>query len=326
METNNTLSSTLDALIKLQRNNAEILSKLSDVINSEADTVELKIEDISNGTIKTVSIPSLGSMKKDIERVDENIKQLSGISTTNSSVQLQDGTYRTITKTSLKTPASDIKNIQVPTNFENKNNWFFESFLNPYLYVTYDFSSQIDPNYKEIKSQRFILNLDNNTKQSIFNEKFKGNSNIEYNNFIDAIVSSGIAYAIDDDIIKLPPKEIRYFGNFSVLRVFEQNETVLINGVNATKKNLRFQLDKLTYNDKTSNLLETQQLKVGDSLLVNKNNRNTSVGQAVHRVGVHALGEHILVVLVHRRELPTVLWVQTQAWCGRLAQLFHCHS
>ena len=275
METTNTLSSVIDNLIKLQRNNAEILSKLSDVINSESDTVELKIEDISNDTIKTVSLPSMGSLLKNIERLDENIKQLSGISSSDASIRLQDGTYRTVATTSLKKPADDIQNIIVPTSFENKNNWFFESFLNPYLYVSYNFGTQINPDTREVKSQRFILNLDNDTKQSIFNEEFKGNSNIEYNNFIDTIVGAGIEYALDDDVIKLPPKESRFFGNFSVLRVFEENETVTVDGVESTKKNIKFQLDKLTYNDKTSNLLETQQLKIGDSLLVNKNKRNT---------------------------------------------------
>ena len=275
MEVKNTLSSIVDNLIKLQRNNAEILSRLSDVINSEADTVELKIEDISNDTIKSVSIPSLGSIKKDIERIDENIKQLSGLSGTDASVRLQDGTFRTVAKTSLKKPAADISNIEVPTSFENKNNWFFESFLNPYLYVTYNFGNQINPDTKEVKSQRFILNLDTDSKQSIFNEEFKNNSTIDYNDFIDTITSAGIQYALDEDVVRLPPKESRFYGNFSVLRVFEENETVDVNGVEATKKNLKFQLDKLTYNDKNSNLLETQQLKIGDSLLVNKNNRNT---------------------------------------------------
>ncbi len=275
MEVNNTLSSIIDNLIKLQRNNSEILSKLSDIINSDADTVELKIEDISNDTIKSISLPSLGSIKKDIERLDETIKQLSGLSASDASIKLQDGTYATIFKSSLKKSAQDITSIEVPKSFQNKNNWFFESFLNPYLYVSFDFGNQLNADTKEIKSQRFILNLDTDVKMSLFNEEFKNNSNIEYNNFIDTITGAGIQFALDEDIIKLPPKESKFYGNFSVLRVFEENEEVNINGVTAIKKNLKFQLDKLSYNDKTSRLLETQQLKVGDSLLVNKNDRNT---------------------------------------------------
>jgi len=275
MESKNTLASVIDNLIKLQRNNSDILSKLSDVINSEADTVELKIEDISNNSIKTVSIPSLGSLKKDVQRIDENIKQLTGLSGSDASIRLQDGTFRTVATTSLMKAASDIKNIKVPTSFQNKNNWFFESFLNPYLYVTYNFGKEINPDTREAKSHRFILNLNDDSKLSLFNQSFKGNSNIDYNDFIDTIVGAGIEYALDEDVIKLPPKESRFYGNFSVLRSFEENETVEVNGVNAIKKNIKFQLDKLTYNDKTSNLLETQQLKIGDSVLVNKNSKNT---------------------------------------------------
>jgi len=275
MKSTNTLSSVVDNLIKLQRNNSEILSKLSDIINSEADTVELKIEDISNDTIRTVSLPSMGSVLKELERQDQNIKQLAGLGDSDASVRLPDGTYRTITKSSLEKAADDLTNIDVPTAFNNKNNWFFESFLNPYLYVAYNFGEQINPYTKKVSSQKFILNLDTDGKLSIFNENYKGESNIDYNDFIDNIIGNGIEYALDEDVIDLPPVEPRYYGNFSVIRVFEQTEDVEIDGVSATKKNLKFQLDKLTYNDKNSTLLETQQLKIGDSLLVNKNDKNT---------------------------------------------------
>ena len=69
----NSLSSIVDNLIKLQRNNTEILTKLSAVVNSDSDVVTLTLEDIANDNIKTVTIPSFGALKKDIERLDENI-------------------------------------------------------------------------------------------------------------------------------------------------------------------------------------------------------------------------------------------------------------
>ena len=160
MKSTNTLSSVLDNLIKLQRNNSELLSKFSDIINSEADTVELKIEDISNGTIRTITVPSMGGVLKELERQDQNIKQLAGIGDSDASIKLPDGTFRTITKSSLEKAADDLTNIDVPTAFNNKNNWFFESFLNPYLYVAYNFGEQINPYTKKVSSQKFILNLD----------------------------------------------------------------------------------------------------------------------------------------------------------------------
>lgn len=271
----NSLSSIVDSLIKLQRNNSEILTKLSDVVNSDVDTVTLSIEDISNNNIKNITIPSLGSLKKDIQRLDENIEQLTALNGKDASVKLPDGTFRTIIKSSLRKGAEPITSITSPSSFSSKNNWFFESFLNPFLYVGLDFSGQLNPDTKQAKMQKFILNLDTTDKLLIFNGQIKNNPNLSYADFLDIINENGITYAIDDDVLDLPPVEPRYYGNFSVLRVFEENESVLINGVTATKKNLKFQLDKLFYNDKTSSVLETQQLKKGDSVVVNKNNKNT---------------------------------------------------
>ncbi len=274
-EINNSLSSVVDNLIKLQRNNTEILTKLTEVVNSDADVVTLTIEDIANDNIKTVTIPSLGALQKNIERLDENITQISALNNKEASVQLPDGTFRTIITSSLKKNADDIQTVQSPTEFESKNNWFFESFLNPFLYVGFNFPTQLNPDTIKVQSQKFILDLDNDEKLRIFNEQLKNNPDLLYADFLDIINTNGILYTIDDDILDLPPVEPRFYGNFSVLRVFESNETVIVNGEEATKKVQKFQLDKLTYSDKNSNTLETQQLKIGDSLLVNKNEKNT---------------------------------------------------
>ena len=65
----NSLSSIVDNLIKLQRNNTEILTKLSEVVNSDADIVTLTLEDIANDNIKTVTIPSFGALSKNITNI-----------------------------------------------------------------------------------------------------------------------------------------------------------------------------------------------------------------------------------------------------------------
>tara|TARA_B100000497_G_scaffold126908_1_gene167119 strand:+ start:655 stop:4110 length:3456 start_codon:yes stop_codon:yes gene_type:complete len=271
----NSLSSIVDNLIKLQRNNTEILTKLSAVVNSDADVVTLTLEDIANDNIKTVTIPSFGALKKDIERLDENITQISALNNKDASVQLPDGTFRTIVKSTLKKSADDIVKVQTPTGFKSKSNWFFESFLNPLLYVGLNFPTQLDPDTTKVKMQKFILNLDTEAKLNIFNLQIKNNPDLSYADFLDLINTNGILYTIDDDVLDLPPVEPRFYGNFSVLRVFESTENIVVDGVDTTKKTQKFQLDKITYNDKNSSTLETQQLKVGDSLLVNKNDKST---------------------------------------------------
>lgn len=271
----NSLSSIVSNLVSLQRDNTEKLTKLSEIVNSDTDTVTLNFEDIANGNVKSVTVPSLGSILKNIERLDENIKQISALNNKDASVQLPDGTFRTIVKSTLKKSADDITSIQTPTEFESKNNWFFESFLNPYLYVGLNFPDELNPNTIKCQIQKFILNIDNDVKLNIYNNDIKNNPDLSYFDFLDIINTNGILYTIDDEVVDLPPVEPRYYGNFNVLRVFESNENVIIDGIDATKKVQKFQLDKLSYNDKNSATLETQQLRVGDSLLVNKNDKNT---------------------------------------------------
>ena len=271
----NSLSSIVDNLIKLQRNNTEILTKLSEVVNSDADIVTLTLEDIANDNIKTVTIPSFGALSKNIQRLDENISQISALNNKDASIRLKDGTFRTIITSSLKKSADDITSVTTPTEFESKNNWFFESFLNPFLYIGLNFPTQLNPNTVKCQVQKFILNIDTNDKLTLYNNDIKNNPDLAYGDFLDLINQNGILYTIDDDVIDLPPVEPKYYGNFSVLRVFEATETVVINGLDVTKKTQKFQLDKITYNDKNSSTLETQQLKVGDSILVNKNQKNT---------------------------------------------------
>lgn len=274
-KTKNSLSNLADNLIKLQQNNNEILIKLSEVVNSDAETVTFTLQDTTNNNIKTVTVPSLGNIKKDLQRLDTNIQQISTLNDSNADVRLKDGTFRTIIKSSLKKSAQTIDVTEVPVTFKSKNNWFFESFLNPFLYVGLDYTGQINPDTKQVKMLKYILNLNTPDKLDIYNTNIKNNPDLTYSNFLDLINENGISYAIDDDILNLPPVEPRYFGNFSILRVFEDTESVTQNGNTFTVKNLKFQLDKLFYNDKESVTLETQQLKVGDSLLVNKNDRNT---------------------------------------------------
>lgn len=274
-KTKNSLSNLADNLIKLQQNNSEILSKLSEVVNSDAETVTFTLQDEQSGSIKTVTIPSLGNIKKDIQRLESNLLQMSSLNEKNADVRLKDGTFRTIIASSLKKAGSTIQSTAIPSTFNSKNNWFFESFLNPYLYVGLDYTGQINPDTKKVKMVKFILNLNSPDKLELYNQNIKNNPDLTYSAFLDLINENGISYAIDDDILDLPPVEPRYYGNFSVLRVFEDNETVTKDNVTFTIKNIKFQLDKLFYNDKNSSTLETQQLKVGDSLLVNKNTRNT---------------------------------------------------
>ena len=87
------LSSLLNNLLRVNQNSLEIMNKLSNITTTDADVVEIDVID-ENNQISKVFVPSYGQIKADINRLDTNIQQLSGIGESNANVQLQDGSFR----------------------------------------------------------------------------------------------------------------------------------------------------------------------------------------------------------------------------------------
>ena len=73
----NSLSYFLEQALILEKNSLETVSKISDAVTSQKDTVTLTLTDPNNpsNTIK-YSIPSFGFLKSEIERLDNSIKTL----------------------------------------------------------------------------------------------------------------------------------------------------------------------------------------------------------------------------------------------------------
>jgi hypothetical protein len=120
--TKHSLTTLLQDLLKVQRNGFEILNKLSQVVSSNADTVEIEILDDDNN-IKKIVVPSFGRLKSEITRLDTNIQSLSGIGDGDSVLQLDDGSYRKIILNTLQKEADSLLTIDNPTNFNTKTNW-----------------------------------------------------------------------------------------------------------------------------------------------------------------------------------------------------------
>ena len=127
--TKHSLTTLLSDLLKVQKNGFEILNKLSQVVSSNSDTVEIEILDELDN-IKKVIVPSFGRLSSELTRLDDNIKNLGGLGEGDSVLQLEDGTYRKIILNTLQKEADTLKTMSVPGEFESRENWFFESFLN----------------------------------------------------------------------------------------------------------------------------------------------------------------------------------------------------
>ena len=181
------LSTLLNNLLRVNQNSLEIMNKLSDITTSNSEVVEIDVID-SNNQISKVFVPSYGQLKADINRLDSNIKQLSGIGDSNANIQLEDGSFRQLMLTNLKLEGNTITKIANPTTFDSKSNWFFESFLNPLLYISFDFSTQIPADTERCKIQRFILNLDTQFQLNVWKNELLSKSNLDYIEFFQLIL------------------------------------------------------------------------------------------------------------------------------------------
>lgn len=274
MDTKYSLTTLLNDLLRLQNNSYQIISKVSDLVSSKSDTIEMPVMD-ANGVIQSVQVPSFGAIKDQLTRLESDVKSIAGIGETESSVRLSDGSFRKILVSNFQREAADIKSMPVPISFNTKENWFFESFLNPLLYVSFNLGDQVKYNTENVEVSRYILNIDSDAQKQVFNNNFLSKADIQYENFAKVLIANGITYFLDQDVIPLPPRSLRYFGNFAVTKITDDTVTEQIDNVNYSKRVIRVQLDSLTYNDSQSEFLGTQSLKIGDSLIVNSGRQNT---------------------------------------------------
>ena len=274
MDTKNSLTTLLNDLLKLQNNSYQIISAVSDLVTSKSDTIQIPVLD-ANGVVQSVAVPSFGAIKDQLVRIESDIKSITGIGESNSSIRLADGTFRKILINEFQREANDVANMVVPKSFSKRENWFFESFLNPLLYVTFDLTNQVKYNTENVEVSRYILNIDNEDKKRVFDETFANKSDINYQSFAKVLVDNNITYFLDREITPLPPRSVRYYGSFTVNKITDDTSTETIDNVTYSKKAIRVTLDTLNYNDSQSEFLRTQSIKVGDSLIVNSEKKNT---------------------------------------------------
>lgn len=263
--TQNSISSLVAQFLRLQKNALEIINGLNEVATSTNETVSIEVLD-DNGNPTTASIPSYGYMRAQIERIDNNIKSLAGISN-GSTVRNPDGTYSQVFKVQpLKNPAP-LANLPVPGTFQTKDNWFFESFLSPLLYVSIDVTGKISEDSDRILVKRIIANTTTQAQKDFFDNSLKGRNDISYDNFVTELTAAGIQYFTDESTEQLPLRKLRYTGSFSVTSFYDSVvSTTSQNGqlVQTTVRN--YKLASLKYTDTTTGVKNSKTLNNGDRL------------------------------------------------------------
>ena len=266
MSTNNSISSLLEQFLRLETNSLEIISKLSEVATSSADSVSFNLTQ-PDGTVSTVQIPAFGFMNNKIDRVDNTVQNLAGLGDASTVVKLPDGTTKKIFVASIIRDPAPITNLQVPQGFKIKNNWFFESFLNPLLYVAFDVTGKVPDDMTRAVVKRLIANTDTQDKKNYFDATFKGKNDIDYADFLNKAAAAGIDLFTDDEIVDLPISVMRYRGTFDVLKVVDEEVNITSNGTTITVKKRKYKLSKITYTDILSGTIESKTVQINDNMI-----------------------------------------------------------
>jgi len=264
--TKNSFSSLIAQFLRLQKNSLEIINKLNDVATSSKDSVQIEFL-MDDNTSENIQIPSYGFLKSEINRIDKNVLALSGLEDTTANIRKSDGTVSKIYQANiLKDPLSP-GSLQVPGTFQARNNWFFESFLNPLLYVSIDVENQIPVNSENVYVKRIIANTQTDVQKAYFDANLKGRNDITDSDFIDSLKSQGIQYFTDEQINELELRTIRYIGSFGVLRIYDEETQVTENGITSTNTVRKYKLTTLRYTDTLATSTDSRTLTKGDTLM-----------------------------------------------------------
>ena len=117
MSANNSISQLLEQFLELNTNSLETFERINEAITTDKQTVVITLYDQKTGTMKPIQIPAFGYLKREIERLDTNVKSISGLDSANTNIRLKDGSYRRIHTSKLKGPSKSLTSLAAPVAF-----------------------------------------------------------------------------------------------------------------------------------------------------------------------------------------------------------------
>ena len=265
--TNNSISTLLAQFLRLNNNALAILGSLNNATTSLGDSVVIT-QTNSDGTVSTFSVPSFGWFKAELNRLDNNTKALAGLGDTSAFLKMPDGTTKQIFAASATVDPPAIATMTTPATFQIKNNWFFESFLSPLLFVGIDVTGQVPVNMERAVTKRLILQTNTTEQKAWFDKNYSGRNDVDYLTLLGDLNTNSIGFFVDEDVVELPVAVMQYKGLFDVLNTSDQQITLTSGSGTITVKKRKYTLNKLTYTDITTGLTDTKVLKINDVVII----------------------------------------------------------
>ena len=279
-EGTNSLSEILNTLGVQTANAQELIAKMNQALttnSSQVEVTQISPEDPTSTT--TIPIPSIGYMNGRIEEIDTKFKTL--LDANNGVIGIKDanGNVKRFELNDITKTISDLEKIGdatlgLPTRFKTKNNWFFESFLSPLLYVPIDVTNYVTDDISKFEVRRVIVNVGEDADLiTYFNNNYKGKNTIGYTSLLEDLVNNGISYFEDTNIVDLPGAINKFRGTFKVQSISEITVPETINGEVLSYSKIKYVLDKLDFTDVTGSTPAAQrrELTVGSRLITEEN-------------------------------------------------------
>ncbi len=267
----NSFTTVAEQIISYNRNAVELLSKLNDLVTTTENSVSVKITD-ENGILRQFNLPTIGFLKSEIDRLNNNINTLYSIDSAGSIIQPANNKFKKIITADLNREPATVGTLNVMTTFSATKNWIFDGLLNPLLSVVVDLNGKIENNVRKCQVRRYIVdfikddagNLTNLGQSALnsFNTLFRGQTAIKLDEFDRwHRTTPGIVNPTepnyDEQIFDLEPNELLYNGVFTVIKV--EQDTL--------NRKLWYHLDTIDYLVTGTN--EIRQLAHGDEVIIN---------------------------------------------------------
>ncbi len=268
MENQETLSQFLAKLNILYNNLLEFYNKFAEAMNSTAETVTA-YQITADGSIETIDIPSIGYYTTEVRTLHQQIETMLYANNNELALRFEDGSVKKFEMQQLAQLVQTLESVgdmsfPAPAEFRTKTNWFFESFLNPLMFVSVNVAALLsESDIQKFSVRRIILVTNDESQKTYFDQSIKGRSDLVYETLIDSLNNEGIPYHIDDNVVDMPTAVNRYRGDFTVVKIV-QEDVPTSSGTNAQ---MIYQLDKLTYYDLINGTPSVAVLAKGDTLV-----------------------------------------------------------
>lgn len=279
--------STAQSLRNIE-NTLEILTKLDQSLNSNESFITVKSVDSSGREVET-QLPTVGYFKQQLDQIYKIVKVLSGVDGNPATLKLANNAFKRIIAADLNVEPKPISSINNVSTFKADPNWIFDAFLNPKISIELDLTNKIAETTRLIESKRFIVEFekivstdddgneiieltpDAQIRLQEFNNKYKGQTDIDMVEFVTWLDSPGLLNRLDDTLLdqetfRIEPNRLQFKGDFTITNTELDN----------INKKLWYVLDSLTYYDISDPLVAPKpiDLKVGDMIKVNPNTPN----------------------------------------------------